>query len=112
HGVSVEQTLGVRVRAETPAARFEAAAQLAVVVNLAVERDREAAVVGGDRLMAVLDVDDAETAHAERDGAVDELSAVVGTAMPHRLAHAAQEPRIEAAGRLAIEPSDDAAHVV
>ena len=52
-----------------------------MVVDLAVEDDRVAAVLGEDRLVTAGDVDDAEAAHAEAEVAVGEHAAVVGPAM-------------------------------
>ena len=55
--------------------------KLEVIDDLAVADDRIASVRAGDRLVAVLEVDDAEPAHAEAEIAVDEIAGVVGTAM-------------------------------
>ena len=74
-------------------ARFELRAQLAIVVDLAVEDDRVAAIGAEHRLMAVLgDVDDREAAVAEGEPAVRRvpLARVVRSAHAHRVARAPQ----------------------
>ena len=65
--VEVHDDLGVGRRREAVAARHELAPQLAVVVDLAVEDDPDRAVLVGDRLLAGLEVDDGQPAHAEPD---------------------------------------------
>ena len=67
-------------------AALELAAQLGMIEDLAVEDDRVAAVGAEDRLVAALDVDDAEPAHAEAEIAVDEIAGIVGAAMANRVA--------------------------
>ena len=52
--------------AEMVAARLEIAAQLAMVVDLAVEDDPDRAVFVGHRLVAAGAIDDRQTAMAER----------------------------------------------
>src|SRR6266850_2129790 len=52
------------------ACRFELGAQLAEVVDLAVEHDPDGTVLVVDRLMAGREIDDAQAPHAERDALV------------------------------------------
>ena len=72
--------MSLLVRKAKPAAG-QLGAQVEVVVDLAVEDDRVAAVLRGDRLVAARDVDDGKPAHAEAEIPVDEIAAVVGPAM-------------------------------
>ena len=81
-----EQRFGVALRPEREPGRGELGAQVEVVVDLAVEDDRVAAILRGDRLMAAGDVDDGEATHAEAEIAVDELAAVVRSAMDDAVA--------------------------
>ena len=77
--VEREQNLGVGARAEDVAAAFEAVAERAEVVDLAVERDVQPPVVARHRLCAgVGEVEDGEAPVAEPGGAV--------VARPHALA--------------------------
>src|SRR5205085_1724228 len=64
--VEVDDRLGVAVGSEHMAAPFERAAQLAVVVDLAVEHDPDRAVFVRDGLLSVAEVDDAQPPHADR----------------------------------------------
>ena len=59
-------SVSLLVRNANPASG-ELAAQVEVVVDLAVEDDRIPAILRGDRLMAAGDVDDGEPAHAEAE---------------------------------------------
>ena len=72
------------------AAALELAAQLAVVVDLAVVHELQRAVVARERLHArVAQVDDREPAEAERDAVVGERAVAVGAAVVERRGHAA-----------------------
>ena len=75
--VEMEQHFGVAVRAEVMPGALELAAQLAVVVDLAVLDDVQGAVLVRDRLVARLEVDDREAPRGEGDVAVAELSEAV-----------------------------------
>ena len=75
-----EQGFDVAPGAELVAG-LQLATQVEVIDDLAVADDRIASVGTGDRLMAVLGVDNAEPAHAEPEIAVDERACVVGSAV-------------------------------
>jgi hypothetical protein len=69
--VEVQQHLGVGAGAEDVALRLQLAAQLAVVVDLAVEGDDELAVGTHHGLCAALaEVDDGQAAVAQGDAAI------------------------------------------
>jgi hypothetical protein len=70
------------------AARSSSRAQLAEVVDLAVEHDPHRAVFVVDRLMAGREIDDAEAPHAERHAIGDPRTLVVRAAVPNHIAHA------------------------
>src|SRR5690606_17757081 len=63
--------------------------ELAVVVDLAVEDDRDGAVFVGDGLAAAAQVDDAEPPHAEADAVGREESVLVRAATRDRRGHPA-----------------------
>ena len=73
------------------AARFKVSAQLAIVVNLAIENHRDAAVFIESGLFAGEEIDDCEASHPERDAVIDKIAFGVGTAMLHAIAHRAQQ---------------------
>ena len=106
----VHDRLGVRARAEHVTGRRQPPRQLAVVVDFAVERDPHGPVLAGHRLAAALEVDDPETAHAERDGTAHHEALVVGTAVGDAIGHALDDGLIGPAVRPRKHDADDAAH--
>jgi hypothetical protein len=66
---------------------LELAAQLRVVVDLAVLDDDAGAILVRDRLVAVLEVEDRKTPSRERNGAVDVLAGAVRAAVDEPLRH-------------------------
>ena len=81
--------MSVCVRKRVPV-RLELAAQLAVVVDLAVVHEPQRAVVARERLHGrVAQVDDREPAEPERDAVGAELAVTVGAAMVERARHRA-----------------------
>ncbi len=99
--VRAEDHLGVGLRAEAVPARLELAAQLAVVVDLAVVHEPQRAVVARERLhRRVAQVDDREPAEAERDALVVERAVAVGAAVVERARPSCSRPsRSPADGR-------------
>ena len=98
----MREHLGVAVRAKPVAGALELAAQLLVVVDLAVLDDGDRAVLVRERLVARLEVDDREPARGEADVAVDERAVGVGAAVDERRAHLVQTARV------ADDPADSA----
>jgi hypothetical protein len=68
-------------------ASFELRPQGSVVVDFAIENDPKRAVLVTDGLMASREVNDAEAAHAEANGAVGVDAVVIRSAMGHDIAH-------------------------
>ena len=64
------------------------AAQFDVVVNLAVADDVDRAILVGDRLVAGLQIDNAQAAKPEPDARRGEKAFAIGSAMPQRVGHA------------------------
>ncbi len=108
--VEMDEDLGVRVRRETVAAALQLTAQLAVVVDLAVLDDGDAAVLVGDRLVAVLEVDDRESPHRQRNPALVEETIAVRSAMVEPRVH--RPDRLDVGNRTPLSRghSADAAH--
>jgi hypothetical protein len=90
----MDDGFGVARRVEAVAVRFQLAAQLAEVVDLAVEDDPNSLVLVVNRLMPRGQVDDAEPAHAEAHPALDVQPFIVGSAMTNDLAHAMREREV------------------
>jgi hypothetical protein len=86
--VQVDEHFRVRVRLETVAATLELRAQLAVVVDLAVEEHTGRAFLVEDGLVAGGEVDDGEAPHAQREATLHQVARVVGTPVRHGVAHA------------------------
>src|SRR5690606_28219862 len=108
--VEVGDDLGVGTGAEVVTARFEITAQFGMVVDLAVEGDPDGVVLVGNRLVAALKVDDAQSAKTKAAGATDEAAVVVGTAMGDGLLHRAHPRRIGQPFRVEEEFAADATH--
>ena len=76
---------------EAMPARFQPPAQLAIIVDFAVEDELDRAVFVTKRLIAAGDVDDLEPPHRQTDSPVDEVARAIGTAMRQRIVHASQQ---------------------
>src|SRR4051812_18422036 len=72
-------------------ARLQFVAQLFVVVDLPVENDRNGAIFVEDRLIAGLEVDDAEPPHAESNLVAEVKALGIRPAVPHRVAHSVDQ---------------------
>src|SRR5215211_3142974 len=90
-------------------APLESCAQLAEVVDLAVQHDDDGAVLVVDRLVSGGKVDDPQALDAQPDAGRHVQAARVGTAMLLGRAHPLDQPRIDG-GSVASELADDAAH--
>ena len=95
--VEVNDHLGVAVRPERVAAALEAAPQLPVVVDLAVQDNRHRAVLVVDRLIARLEVDHPEALNPQPHLGIEVNAARVRSAMLLGRAH-----RVD---RLAVDPA-------
>ena len=71
------------------AAASQIRAQLAIVVNLAIQNRPNRLIFVGDRLPPVLQIDNAEPPHADSARAFDVISLVIGTAVANLAAHSA-----------------------
>ena len=111
--VEVHDRLRIAVRAEAMPPRLEPRAQLAEVVDLAVEDGADRAVLVRDRLMAALDVDDREAADPERGARPDPPASLIGAAMDDRRRHLRELRLVEGPARRVDRcESADSAHSV
>ena len=104
--VEVHERLGIARGPQLVALLLQLRAQVAVVVDLAVEDGDDRAVLVEDRLVAAGEIDDAQTARAERDAVVREVALAVGPAMDDPIRHPADESLVA----LRANVSDDATH--
>src|SRR5262249_51190671 len=83
-----------------------------VVVELAVLHRPDGAVLVADRLVAALDVDDAEPPHAECDARLEMRAAVVRAAVRHGVGHPVEHVRLDYEAGLApgLDDSTDPAN--
>ena len=86
----MQDGLGVGARPVAVPGPFERRAQRGVVVDLAVEDDPERAGLVGHRLVAALDVDDAQTPMAQMSPGVVIEAEIVRAAMADRVGHSPQ----------------------
>ena len=109
--VEVRQDLGVAVAREAVAAE-ELAADVLVVVELAVLDGPDGGVLVADRLVAAFHVDDAEPPDAERDSGLEVRAAVVRPAVRHGIGHPIEHVRLDHEARFApdLNDSTDPAH--
>ena len=91
---------------------LELVAELVVVVELAVLDRPDRAVLVRERLVAALDVDDAQPPDAERDAGRRVRAAVVRAAVRHRVGHPVEDVGRDDPSRLApdLDDSADPAH--
>jgi hypothetical protein len=103
--VGVNDGLGVGVGVEAVTAGTQVVAQLAIVVDFAVEDDPDRAVFIANRLMTAREVDDAQPSHPQRDTIVHEHTFIVRTPMPDDLAHSVHDrlARVRLIASVAIE---------
>ena len=106
--VRMHDHLAVRVRRPAVAASLEALAQLAVVVDLAVDDRGHAAVLGVERLIAARDVDDGQPGVSQRERPDAPQRIAIRTAVAQRLDHPLRRVLARRAGR--IEDCSDPAH--
>ena len=105
--VEMDERLGVAASAQLVPRALQLAAELGVVVDLAVLDDDAGSVLVRDRLVAVLEVDDRETPGCKRDAVAHVLAAAVRAAVDELLRHRTQRVEVRAAARRR-DPADPA----
>src|SRR6185369_16556337 len=94
---------------------FEIGAQLAIVIDLAVENYRDTPVFVEYRLFTGDEIDDRQPSHSERYTACYKRAFRIGTTMDHPLTHRTEQlPRAVRRWRVRIDvgPTGDTAHFV
>ena len=104
--VQVRHELDVADAAKRVALRLELGAELAVVVELAVDDRDDVAALVRDRLVAGLEVDDREPPHREPGALAEPAALAVRTAVSQQL------DRVEALGPRPAGDAEDSAHGV
>ena len=89
---------------------FEFPPQFAEVVDLPVEDDANCAVLVGDRLIAVGEVDDRQSAMCKPHASVGPDALCVGTTMRNRARHPTKKTFVDGAIRVLEKYSGDSAH--
>ncbi len=106
----LQHHLGIRLGVEHPALRLQLGAQLAVVVQLAVETDPVAAGRVAERLGTGREIDDAQPHRAHRHVVVHEVADLVRAAMMDSRQHRLDEISIRKRPWAHGDESGDAAH--
>ena len=89
---------------------LELGGELPVVVDLAVERDPDTAVLVRERLLSGRHIDDAQAGVAEPDTGCAALAGAVRTAMRDRRPHPQEAVQFDGLGRIDVGQAADAAH--
>src|SRR2546421_2687568 len=89
--VCVNDSFSVAVGIELVAELFELLAQLAIVVDLAVENNPCRAVLIMNWLLSVREIDDRKTPHGQSHAVAEIKAIVVRTAMTNRFVHAREQ---------------------
>ncbi len=92
--VQVNDDFRVRVAVERVATLEQLLRERAVVVDLPVEDNLKGFVFIVDRLLAGLEIDDAEPSHAEAHASVEKEPLVVGAAVSNGVAHGPENLQI------------------
>ncbi len=108
--VEVDQDLGVAIGGEAVAPTLELALQLSVVVDLAVLDHDAGAVLVGNRLVAVVEVDDRESAGGKSNRALVKYSLVIGAAVDEATVHPPHDIQIGGTLSLGGDEAADTAH--
>src|SRR2546425_9607313 len=89
--VGVNDSFRIAVGIELVAELFELLAQLAIVVDLAVENNPGGAVLIMNRLLSVREIDDREPPHRQSHPIAEIETVIVRTTMTNRLVHAREQ---------------------
>ncbi len=110
--VAVDDDLGVRAGLEGVPGTLQLGANVLEVVDLPVEHHPDRSVFVRQRLVACLQVDDAETPVAEAQAAVHVKAVRVRPAMGQHVGHRAERPRVDASALIEQKGSCDSAHAM
>jgi hypothetical protein len=85
--VQVDDDFDIRIGMETMAGGLQVSTQFLVVVDLSVAHNRDRAVFIGNGLIAVLQVDDAQSAEAETDARFNKVTVPIRSTVGHHVRH-------------------------
>ena len=108
--VQMDDCLRIAMGPEIVPPRLQAAAQLSIVVDFAVEHDADGVVFVADRLLAGVQVDNAETAHGQPDVSGNEETVVIGPAVTNALVHSFDHGSIDRVGGIEVVHAANPAH--
>src|SRR2546423_10570361 len=108
--VSVDDDLGVRCGTELVPAFFKYGSQLLVIINFAVQHDRNCTRTVEHRLMSSHQINDGETPETETQRSRDEITFIVWPAMSQRIRHTVNHRRFYRRPSCEIKLPADAAH--
>src|SRR4051812_11900528 len=106
----MDDRLGVTARLVDVAVRLELGTDLRMVVDLAVEHDLNGAVLVGQRLMSLLQIDDAQAAMSESGPFIAINPRIVRSTMRDDVAHQRQPRAFLRAQPIGGDDAGDAAH--
>ncbi len=108
--IEMDQDFGIALGPEPVSPAFEPAAQLLVVVDLAVEDDLDRAVFVADRLVAPFQVDDRQPPMRQPDPWLGPEPLGVRAAMGDRIAHGLQQAGIDRSGAVGVDDACNTTH--
>ena len=108
--VEVDEHLGIRLGAKTVSSRQQAVTQLPIVVDFAVERDPDPAVLVRERLLSGRQTDDAEAAVTETDLWLDVTAFLVRSTVGEECLHRLESAAVDSLVLMETIDSADSAH--
>ena len=106
----MDENFRIRVRAEAMSFPFEFTPQFAEVVDLPVEDDTNRAVLVGDRLIPVRQIDDRQPAMRKPHASLSPDAFCIWTTMRNRPRHATKETLVDETIRVVQEYAGDSTH--
>jgi hypothetical protein len=108
--VQMDDSFRIAFSAVAVATRLEIFSQILVVINFTVEDDPNVFVFIAKRLMASLNVDDAEAAHRQPHVLFDKEAIIVRPAVDDLLIHSGEQVTIHTPGSLGMKDTADSTH--
>ena len=108
--IEMDDDLGVGARGKDVTLRLKLLLELGIVEQLAIEDDRDRAILVEDGLPAIAKTDDAEATVSEANTGSNEESVIVGSPVPQRVGHALQHRLIGMTAPLEIDNPGQTAH--
>jgi hypothetical protein len=106
----MQNGFGVALRLEVVPVSNEVPPQIAIVVDLTVENNRDQSRFVGDGLVTSCQVDDAEAAHPHANISISGDSLIIGPSMLYRIAHRGYQAAWNREVTVTMSEADDSAH--